>query len=183
MRMPCPCPLCNESEFCTVWNKSHCPMYDLWKTEKKENIAMNVFIGEGAKLPNRAHPTDAGMDIFTPEDVVVKAHGSATINSRVRIDLTTVPHIPGWGLVALILPKSGLNVKRDIMAFGVIDEPYRGEIVIKLYNFGDEDYHFHAGDKATQMVILPCMYADINQVDFLSTDTDRGTNGFGSSGL
>ena len=64
---------------------------------------------------------------------------------------------------------------------GVVDEAYIGSIVAKLYNFGDEDYTFNAGDKVVQMVIQPYLAPDIQIVDSLE-ETDRGSNGFGSTG-
>lgn len=64
---------------------------------------------------------------------------------------------------------------------GTIDEPYRGSIVVKLYNLGDMDYTFEEGDKVVQMVIQPYIAPDLEEVDELD-ETDRGESGFGSSG-
>jgi dUTP pyrophosphatase len=74
-----------------------------------------------------------------------------------------------------------LNVKRGITSEGVIDVGYTGSIVAKLYNNSDEDYTVNAGDKITQLVILPIITPELELVDSLD-DTERGDNGFGSSG-
>lgn len=80
------------------------------------------------------------------------------------------------------MSKSGLNTHHDITSTGLIDEGYAGEIVVKLYNHGGYDYLVKAGDKITQLVILPCVYASVQIVDDLEQNSERGSNGFGSSG-
>ena len=64
---------------------------------------------------------------------------------------------------------------------GVIDCGYTGEIIAKLYNFGDEDFTFNAGDKIVQMIVQPCLIEGINIVEDFE-DTERGNGGFGSTG-
>ena len=85
------------------------------------------------------------------------------------------------GFAGFVKSKSGLNVKRGLTAEGVIDTHYTGSIVVKLYNHTDTDYHFNAGDKIAQLVIVPCLQPDLELVDSLE-ETDRGDNGFGSTG-
>lgn len=77
--------------------------------------------------------------------------------------------------------KSGLMTKHDIITFGVVDEPYRGEIMVHMINLSDQDYQVHAGDKISQLIVMPVRYEDVEVVDELS-ESDRGENGFGSSG-
>ena len=67
------------------------------------------------------------------------------------------------------------------MSTGVIDEPYNGSIVVKLYNLGDTDVHIEAGQKITQLIVMPVDYVTFKQVDRLE-ETDRGSSGFGSTG-
>ena len=136
---------------------------------------MRIKLDEGAYMPLRAHPTDAGLDLRTPIDVVVPSKGSAVIDTGVHVALD-------HGYYGKLESKSGLNVKHNVVSLGgTIDEPYRGSIVAKLYNMGDEDYEFKAGDKIVQMVIMPYIAPKLELVDELD-DTDRGSNGFGSSG-
>lgn len=74
-----------------------------------------------------------------------------------------------------------LNVKYGITSEGVIDVGYTGSIKAKLYNHSDVDYKVKEGDKITQLVILPIIIPELEEVESLVT-TDRGSNGFGSSG-
>ena len=76
---------------------------------------------------------------------------------------------------------SGLNVKHGLQSEGVVDEGYTGSIAVKLYNHSGYDYKVSKGDKISQLVILPIIKPDLELVDSLE-DTDRGNNGFGSSG-
>jgi dUTP pyrophosphatase len=85
------------------------------------------------------------------------------------------------GYAGFLKSKSGLNIVRNLTGNGVIDSSYRGSIRVKLYNHGDEDHCFDPGDKIIQLVILPVWTGDIELADEL-TDTDRGCDGFGSTG-
>ena len=72
-------------------------------------------------------------------------------------------------------------MNHNLTSEGVIDQGYTGSIVVKLYNSGDTDYHVAAGDKISQLVILPIVVPPLHIVDDL-TDTERGSGGFGSTG-
>lgn len=122
----------------------------------------------------RAHEDDAGYDIRTPIPLYVPAHGSAIVDTGVHVEIPK-------GYVGILKSKSGLNVNHDIMGTGTIDCGYIGSIRVKLYNFGDHDYLFKQGDKVIQIVFFPIYTPEIEYVDKLE-DTERGANGFGSSG-
>ena len=135
---------------------------------------MKVMLDPGAYMPERAHDTDAGLDLRTPKKVYLRANDSVTIDTGVHIQL---PH----GRAGLMVAKSGLNVNHDILSTGLINEGYTGSIKVKLYNHSREPYHFQKGDKISQLVVIPVDYVECEQVDALD-DSDRGDNGFGSSG-
>lgn len=135
---------------------------------------LRVRLDEGAYLPQRAHDTDAGLDLRTPVDAYVRAGGCTVIDTGVHIQL---PH----GTVGMLKSKSGLNVKDGIVSKGVIDEGYTGTILVKLYNHGTEAKQFGRGDKITQLVVLPVLYVKVEQAEELDGG-DRGDNGFGSTG-
>ena len=136
---------------------------------------MKVKLDDGAFMPTRAHPTDAGLDLRAKERVKIWPGMSAAIDTGVHIEL---PH----GYYGKIESKSGLNVKYDVVSCGgVIDEGYTGSIVVKLYNFGQNSHVFEPGDKVAQLVIQPYVTPDLFLVDELS-DTERGSDGFGSTG-
>lgn len=140
---------------------------------------MRFKLDDGAYEPERAHSTDSGMDLRSPIDIIVRAKSSAVIDTGVHPEI--VQYAEGVGSSGILLPKSGLNVKNDILSFGVIDEGYSGSIVVKLYNLGDHDYHVHRGDKITQLIIADVRYV-IPKIVYDIDSGDRGDNGFGSTG-
>lgn len=135
---------------------------------------MKVMLDEGAYMPTRAHSTDAGLDLYSPVDVMIMPQASAVIDTGVHVELPP-------GSVGFLKSKSGLNVKHGILGEGVIDAGYTGSIRVKLYNHSEEGYYIQRGDKITQLVILPVILPDLEQVDSLE-DTERGCGGFGSTG-
>lgn len=135
---------------------------------------MKIKLDKGAFIPERAHRQDAGLDIKTPVDFTVKAHDSYTVDTGVHIEIP-------YGYVGLLMSKSGLNVKYGITSEGVIDSGYSNSIRAKLYNNSNSDYYFAAGDKITQLVVVPVMLDEIEVVDEIYRG-ERGEKGFGSTG-
>ncbi len=154
---------------------------------------MNVKLDEGAFLPKKAHPTDAGYDLRSPVDITVPPTdvfwktmedgrkaigveiGKAFIDTGVHIQLPQ-------GFHADVRGRSGLAVRDDISVFvGLIDGGYRGGIGIKLYNLSAEPYKIHRGDRIAQLVFVGSETFDLIQVEELD-DSDRGSAGFGSTG-
>lgn len=137
---------------------------------------MKIQLDEGAIVPTRAHSTDAGLDLYARRDQTIWPGGWATFDTGVHIEL---PH----GTYGKIESKSGLNVHKGIVSCGgVIDEGYTGSIVVKLYNLGDEKFPILAGQKIAQLIVQPCLYVPVEIVDEIAADTERGENGFGSTG-
>jgi dUTP pyrophosphatase len=135
---------------------------------------MNIVLDEGAKKPTRAHDTDAGLDLYSIEEKTIPPHESRSINTGVHVQLPK-------NTAGLLVAKSGLNIKHNIISTGLIDEGYTGEIIVKLYNLGDECFLVNKGDKISQLVIIPVLYEEVAPVSTLN-ETDRGNNGFGSTG-
>ena len=135
---------------------------------------MKVKLDKGAYMPERAHETDAGADLRTPHDVIVPAKGSVKIDTGVHIELPP-------NTVGMLKSKSGLNVKHGITSEGVIDVGYTGSIAVKLYNHSDKPYELKAGDKISQLVVMPILTPSFELVDELEA-TERGDGGFGSTG-
>lgn len=136
---------------------------------------MKIKLDPGAYIPERAHATDAGLDIKSPKDCIIPAHDSATIYTGVHVKLP--PNTAG-----LLVSKSGLNTRYNITSTGLIDEGYNGEIVVKLHNHGGLPYFVAKGDKITQLVVIPVLYEAVELVDDLQQDSERGDKGFGSTG-
>lgn len=135
---------------------------------------MKVKLDPGAYAPERAHRTDAGLDIRTPVRAHLPARGSAIVKTGVHVQLP--PFYAGE-----IVSKSGLNIKHGVISTGLIDEGFDGEIIAKLYNLSDVPYTFERGDKITQLVLVRVCYATVEIVDEIEGG-DRGSNGFGSTG-
>ena len=140
-----------------------------------DNPVVKVELDEGAYLPERAHATDAGADLRTPIDFTLFGHKSMSINTGVHIQ---VPD----GYYGRLASKSGLNVKFDIISEGVIDQGYTGAIVVRLHNLSKNPHTFRKGDKITQLIIEPVLYASFEKVDKVDGG-DRGDGGFGSTGM
>ncbi len=151
---------------------------------------MKVMLDPGAKMPTRAHTYDAGLDLYTPIDITIPGSrvlgydatenvemvevGSTTIDTGVHVKIPE-------GCVGFIKSKSGLMVNHGITTDGTIDCGYTGSIRVCLFNHRGSTYKVKAGDKIAQLVIVPCVLLPLEQVDSLGK-TDRGENGFGSTG-
>lgn len=141
-------------------------------TENRIGIELDAC----AKMPSKAHIDDAGFDLYAPYNITVPAHGYAIVNTGVHMALPT-------GTYGNIKSKSGLNMHYDITADeGVVDAGYTGAIVVKLRNHSAFDYDFAAGDKIAQLVITPFVMPEVITTTNRLQETERGDNGFGSSG-
>lgn len=142
---------------------------------------IKVKLDEGVKMPERAHTDDAGLDIFAPNSAILPAGNSATVDTGVHIEIPK-------GYVGLLKSKSGLNVRHSITGEGVIDHGYTGSITVKLYNNskGQKIHFFEKGDKLIQLLIVPIETPKLVLVETIEElygcATERGDNGFGSSG-
>jgi len=127
-----------------------------------------------AKLPVRAHPTDAGADLFALERTVLPPHAVTGVHTGVAVELP--PNTAGiiWG-------KSSVESKGIKAMAGLIDEPYRGELIVCMYNLNDTEFVFDAGQKVAQLVVLPVLYPTFEEAEELS-ETKRGEGRFGSTG-
>lgn len=138
-------------------------------------MKIKVKLDEGAFAPESAHVEDAGYDLRTPNDVYIPGGGFAIIDTGVHMEIPK-------GYVGFLKSKSGLNVRDHLTGEGVIDAGYTGSIVVKLYRHANTGSKvFQRGDKIIQIVLLPIIKPDIEIVDSLE-DTERGDNGFGSTG-
>lgn len=140
-------------------------------------MEMMVFLEGGAHMPERAHPDDAGLDLRCREGFTVWPGSSAVVDTGVHVGIPE-------GCCGLLVSKSGLNVAGDVTSTGLIDSGYQGSIRVKLYNHGSELRKFAAGDKVTQLVVLPFVHVEPVAAgdEFFERETDRGSAGFGSTG-
>lgn len=127
-----------------------------------------------ATLPTRAHADDAGMDLYSLEDItLIPGEGKV---SRTGIALSIPP-----GHVGLVADRSSMAKRGVKTAGGIIDAGYRGEIHIVLWNIAREPIELKRGERIAQLLILPIRTPAVREVAELD-DTARGEKGFGSSG-
>ncbi len=132
-------------------------------------------LSENAKLPHKAHSTDAGFDLYSVEDGVI-VHGQRQL---VKTDIAM--EIPE-GYCGIIQDRSGLAYKSGLTTMaGIIDSDYRDGIGIILFNTAETNYHYTVGERLAQILIVPVPEVNLEEVDELS-DTKRGTGKFGSTG-
>lgn len=128
-----------------------------------------------AKLPQRAHPTDSGADLFALERTVLPARAITKVRTGIAVELPENTSGIIWG-------KSSVESKGIKAMAGLVDAPYRGELIVCMYNLNEQDFVFEAGQKVAQLVVLPTLYPAFEEVSEL-TDTTRGDGGFGSTGV
>lgn len=132
-------------------------------------------LSENAKLPEFAHRTDAGADLFSDEEIVLKPGERALVSTGVALEIPE-------GHAGLIWDKSGIASKHGLTTMaGVIDSGYRGEVKVLLINLSDKEYKIDIGDKIAQILIQKIEHPEFEEAQELSS-ADRGEKGFGSTG-
>ena len=128
-----------------------------------------------AKLPTKNNYNDSGMDVYSVEEKLIPARGSAVVNVGLKFS-----YIPPYKWIK-VEGRSGLGFKHGIIPHpGIIDNGYRGDAGIKLYNNTDVDYTVQAGDRIAQFVMYDLYFTIAEWRD--TENTTRGEKGFGSSG-
>lgn len=148
---------------------------------KIETKIMNPLMGTSIPLPSYATTGAAAMDLRAclSEPQIVLPGGTVFIPSGIAISI----HDPG--MVALLVPRSGLGIKHGIVlanTIGVIDSDYQGEIGIGIHNRGQAPYTIEPGERICQMMFVPVVQAALALVDEFSLESARGAGGFGHTG-
>ena len=137
--------------------------------------SINILrVSPDAVLPTRAHPGDAGMDLYSLEDITLQPGQGHTTRTGIALALPA-------GHVGLVADRSSMAKKGIKTAGGVIDAGYRGEIHIVLWNISGELQHLKRGERIGQLLIFPVVTPAVVEVTELN-QTARGAKGFGSSG-
>jgi len=129
---------------------------------------------ENAKLPKYAHPGDVGMDLYAMETVTIKPMEHHRFFHGFAMEFPE-------GNAGIIMDKSSISKAGLIHMGGVFDAGYRGEYNTHLVNLGSEPYTVEEGDKVSQLVIVPVVIGELEEVDILS-ESARGEGAFGSTG-
>lgn len=131
-------------------------------------------LAPNAKLPHRAHETDSGADLFALERTVLAPRAVTNVHTGVCVELPENTSGIIWG-------KSSVESKGIKAMAGLVDAPYRGELIVCMYNLNDTEFVFDAGQKVAQLVVIPTLYPSFEESAELS-QTARGGGGFGSTG-
>lgn len=168
----------NKKDFLiTLLEKSALSTYELLKIPRERVEVKIQLVNPDAKLPVYAHPTDAGADIYSVEDVKINPGDTKIIHTGIKVAIPT-------GYAIFIYPRSGLSLNTNLRianSVGVVDSDYRGEVGVIMTNIGKAATEtIKKGDKIAQMVITPVpmiKWAETNNLE----DTERGEGGFGST--
>lgn len=132
-------------------------------------------LDEGAAKPTKAHTLDAGFDLYSREEQrITDCCGGKVFDTGVHVEIPR-------GYVGYVQGRSGLNINHSIVCpTGTIDAGFTGSIKVKLYNMDINDYVVQKGERIAQLIIQPI--ADCELVEGALGASERGTNGFGSTG-
>lgn len=131
-----------------------------------------------AIIPTRHYGTDAGYDLYSIDDFVLRPGEFTNVGTGIALEIP-----PGY--VGLVHPRSGLAFKYGVTVLnapGVIDSGYRGEVRVVLVNHSKESLMFTYGDRIAQLLIQKVETPVLIDVESFASTTDRGADGFGSSG-
>lgn len=147
--------------------------------ENYNTIVQFELIREGAQIPAYAHDTDAGADVYAPEDFVIPPH---SFGVKVPVGFKMAMN-SGWEMQ--VRPRSGMSMKTQLRIAntpGTIDADYRDEVAILFDNFSNEPYYIKTGDRIAQFVISPVYrFKGLVTESVANIGNNRG-GGFGSSG-
>nr|DAM99635.1 MAG TPA: dUTPase [Caudoviricetes sp.] len=180
----------NNPKFATLGhlptNNQPLPPVDL--TQVMAQVAADVFeqmltakvkvkfkkLTSTAKTPTYATSADTCVDLYADEEVDIPPHTVGKISTGLAFEAPP-------GVYFRIMPRSGMSSKGIIVTSGVVDNAYRGDIIVALHNSTSEPYHVSTGDKIAQVEPRTFHQMELEEVNELS-NTDRGQRGFGSSG-
>lgn len=144
----------------------------------QNQVSVDISIADGAEVPKYTRPEDAAVDLRSTVSAILEPGTRALVPTGIRLAIPS-------GFAGFVLPRSGLAINHGLTilnAPGLIDENYRGEVKVVLHNSSSEAFSINRGDRIAQLLILPVPRIAFREVPELDS-TDRGSSGFGSSGL
>lgn len=153
--------------------------------EKEFKVSIKETLGfekvhPDAKDPSYAYESDSGFDLSSTEDMIIEGLGRALVPTGLKFDIPK-------GFEIQVRPKSGLALKEGITVLntpGTVDAGYNGEVKVILYNTNTKSYEVKKGQKIAQAVLCPVHAGfKVNLVNKQVEEKDRGSNGFGSTGI
>lgn len=146
----------------------------------KSSINANISVkklNKYATLPTRGSEYAAGYDLYAADGAIIQPHCTAKIGTGLAFELPA-------GTFAAIVARSGIATRRGLRpanCIGICDSDYRGEYIVALHNDTDEVQWVETGERIAQMILLPFIAMNFNEVEDIS-ETERGDGGFGSTG-
>lgn len=140
-----------------------------------------------AIIPTRAHATDSGMDLYSLEKVILAPGETMIIKTGIAMDIP-----PGYEIQ--VRPRSGLSARTKLRVANspaTVDSGYQSDISVIMFHSGvrdiglqysDANITINKGDRIAQAVLCPVVLAELEEVTDFNNETERGTNGFGSTG-
>ena len=135
---------------------------------------LECMVQPGARLPKRAHPSDAGADLFSHDDCEIYPGEQKLVDTGIAIKIPE--GYGGFIFNRSSQGKKGITIPHSV---GVIDSDYRGNLKVLLKNISEDPYKIEVGDRIAQLVIMPVLLPEFKDI---WNDTQRGTGGFGSTG-
>jgi dUTP pyrophosphatase len=145
-------------------------------------IEIGVHAQHSSLMPSRSNNGDAGADLHASTSLILEAGESRLVPTGIQI---AIP----YGYVGLVHPRSGLALKHGITVLnapGTIDHGYQGEVGVILYNTSEDPFEIKQGDRIAQLVIQKVelsTFVPLSEEEYYNVDTERGSGGFGSTGV
>ena len=143
-----------------------------------EKVVINVsFDKNETKIPVLWYSDSAGYDLPSAETITVPKWSRRLVNTKLRFDIPK-------GFFGEIKARSGLSIKKGVVAFnGTVDSGYSGFVYIIVFNFSNDAYVIEKGDRIAQIIFQKCHSVSFNFCEKVSSTSERGESGFGSSGV
>ena len=140
-------------------------------------MQVKVKLTDGAPMPRYAKPGDVGMDLTSRQTVEIAPQGTVMVGTGVAFEFPE-------GVYGCVVPRSGMAAKRGVTIAntpGTVDNQYRGEVFLPLYNIGHDMAVVERDERVAQIIFKRYVEVECVEADELS-ETERGATGFGSSG-
>ncbi|OWF49955.1 deoxyuridine 5'-triphosphate nucleotidohydrolase, mitochondrial-like [Mizuhopecten yessoensis] len=146
------------------------------KTMPLDNVILKFAkLTENALTPTRGSKLAAGYDLYSAYNHIIPARGKQVVKTDIQIALPD-------GCYGRVAPRSGLAAKHFIdVGAGVIDQDYRGNVGVVLFNFGEKEFEVKKGERIAQLICERIYIPELDECEDLD-DTDRGSSGYGSTG-
>lgn len=151
-------------------------------------ISIPFEMGENSSKPERKTAEAAGFDLCASEAVTLDSSKWVKLNTGIKLgigacDVKKALGSTDYVIYGAIRGRSGLTSKGIEVFHGTVDSDYTGEIIVLVKNTTDEPFKIERGFRIAQLIFSVALVPDLAQVETLSFQSERGSNGFGSTGV